>query len=139
MKKAIVRTTDQVQNLTDDWQVTPSEYASDKLQYGMEDIRTEARHVVVDMGKGAYHTGKSAVQRFREKRKAAPESPLEKGREPTSTGEPGRSWAQQRSKSPSGRKNPSIKAVQKTERTIKQTQRTAERSAKKMERSVKGT
>ena len=139
MKKAIIRTADQVQNLTDDGQVTPSEYAGDKLQYGMEDIGTEAGHVVVDMGKGAYHTGKSAVQKFREKRKAAPKSPLEKGREPTSTGEPGRSGAQQRSKSSSGRKIPSIKAVQKTERTIKQTQRTAERSAKTMERSVKGT
>lgn len=102
--------------------------------------------MVVDIGKGAYYTSKSAVQKFQKKRKAAPEqpatsseSPLEKGRKPTSTGEPRRSGAQQRSKSPSGRKNPSIKAVQKTERTSKQTQRTAEQSARTMERSVKGT
>ena len=69
MKKALVRTADQAQNLTDDGQVTPSEYAGDKLQYGMEDIATETGHVVVDTGKGAYRTGKSAVQKFREKRR----------------------------------------------------------------------
>ena len=73
MKKALVRTADHAQNLTDDGQVTPSEYAGDKLQYGMEDIATEAGHVVVDTGKGVYRTGKSAVQKFREKRKAEAE------------------------------------------------------------------
>lgn len=69
MKKALVRTADQAQNLTDDGQVTPSEYAGDKAQYAMEDIATEAGHIVVDTGKGAYRTGKSAVQKFRQKRK----------------------------------------------------------------------
>ena len=69
MKKALVRTADQAQNLTDDGHVTPSEYAGDKLQYGMEDIATEAGHIVVDTGRGAYRTGKSAVQKFREKRR----------------------------------------------------------------------
>ena len=69
MKKALVRTADQAQNLTDDGQVTPSEYAGDKAQYAMEDIATEAGHIVVDTGKGTYRTGKSAVQKFRQKRK----------------------------------------------------------------------
>ena len=73
MKKALVRTADQAQNLTDDGQVTPSEYAGDKLQYGMEDIASEAGHIVVDTGKGAYRTGKSAIQQFREKRRAEAE------------------------------------------------------------------
>ena len=73
MKKALVRTADQAQNLTDDGQVTPSEYAGDKLQYGMEDIASEAGHIVVDTGKGAYRTGKSAIQKFREKRRAEAE------------------------------------------------------------------
>ena len=73
MKKALVRTADQAQNLTDDGQVTPSEYAGDKLQYGMEDIASEAGHIVVDTGKGAYRTGKSAIQKFRKKRRAEAE------------------------------------------------------------------
>lgn len=199
MKKALVRTADGAQNLTDDGQVTASEYASDKLQYGMEDIATEAGHIVVDTGKGAYRTGKSAIQKFREKRKAEaekkrleelenetpdtpveeqadpvtpdqtgpanpPESPVEEelvtpsgsqqrrtrtGKAPTGDGPKGRLTTakdgadavqkEQQIKGPARRKNNSIKALQKTERTIKQSTRTAEQSAKTLERSVKGT
>ena len=198
MKKALVRTADQAQNLTDDGQVTPSEYAGDKLQYGMEDIATEAGHIVVDTGKGTYRTGKSAIQKFREKRRAEaeqrrqelenehpdtpvdeptdpvttdqpgpatpPESPVEEeivtpsgsqqrktrlGKSPTGDGPKGKLnpakdgtdaiQKEQRIKGPARRKNNSIKALQKTEKTIKQTTRTAEQSAKTLERSVKGT
>ena len=198
MKKALVRTADQAQNLTDDGQVTPSEYAGDKLQYGMEDIATEAGHIVVDTGKGAYRTGKSAIQKFREKRRAEaeqrrqeleneppdtpvdeptdpvtpdepgpatpPESPVEEeiiapsenhqrktrmGKSPTGDGPKGKLnpakdgadaiQKEQRIKGPARRKNNSIKALQKTEKTIKQSTRTAEQSAKTLERSVKGT
>ena len=101
MKKALVRTADQAQNLTDDGQVTPSEYAGDKLQYGMEDIATEAGHIVVDTGKGAYRTGKSAIQKFREKRRAeaeqrrqeleneTPDTPVDEPTDPVTPDEPG--------------------------------------------------
>ena len=198
MKKALVRTADQAQNLTDDGQVTPSEYAGDKLQYGMEDIATEAGHIVVDTGKGAYRTGKSAIQKFREKRRAEaeqrrqelenemhdtpvdepadpvtpdqpgpatpPESPVEEeivtpsgsqrrktriGKSPTGDGPKGKLnpakdgadaiQKEQQIKGPARRRNSSIKALQKTEKTIKQSTRTAEQSAKTLERSVKGT
>ena len=198
MKKALVRTADQAQNLTDDGQVTPSEYAGDKLQYGMEDIASEAGHIVVDTGKGAYRTGKSAIQKFREKRRAEaeqrrqelenetpdtpvdepadpvtpdqpgpatpPESPVEEeivtpsgsqqrktrlGKSPTGDGPKGKLnpakdgadaiQKEQQIKGPARRKNNSIKALQKTEKTIKQSARTAEQSAKTLERSVKGT
>lgn len=198
MKKALVRTADQAQNLTDDGQVTPSEYAGDKLQYGMEDIASEAGHIVVDTGKGTYRTGKSAIQKFREKRRAEaeqrrqelenespdtpvdrqsdpvtpdqpgpatpPESPVEEeivtpsgsqkrrtrtGKAPSGDGPKGRLTTgkdgadaiqkEQQIKGPARRRNSSIKALQKTERTIKQSTRTAEQSAKTLERSVKGT
>ena len=198
MKKALVRTADQAQNLTDDGQVTPSEYAGDKLQYGMEDIASEAGHIVVDTGKGAYRTGKSAIQKFREKRRAEaeqrrqvlenetpdtpvdepadpvtldqpgpatpPESPVEEeivtpsgsqqrktrmGKSPTGDGPKGKLnpakdgadaiQKEQRIKGPARRKSSSIKALQRTEKTIKQSTRTAEQSAKTLERSVKGT
>lgn len=101
MKKALVRTADQAQNLTDDGQVTPSEYAGDKLQYGMEDIATEAGHIVVDTGKGAYRTGKSAIQKFREKRRAeaeqrrqelendTPDTPVDEPNDPVTPDQPG--------------------------------------------------
>ena len=101
MKKALVRTADQAQNLTDDGQVTPSEYAGDKLQYGIEDIATEAGHIVVDTGKGAYRTGKSAIHKFREKRRAeaeqrrqeleneSPDTPVDGQSDPVTPDEPG--------------------------------------------------
>ena len=101
MKKALVRTADQAQNLTDDGQVTPSEYAGDKLQYGMEDIASEAGHIVVDTGKGAYRTGKSAIQKFREKRRVEaeqrrqelendpPDTPVDEPADPVTPDQPG--------------------------------------------------
>ena len=101
MKKALVRTADQAQNLTDDGQVTPSEYAGDKLQYGMEDIASEAGHIVVDTGNGAYRTGKSAIQKFREKRRAeaeqrrqeleneTPDTPVDEPADPVTPDQPG--------------------------------------------------
>jgi len=101
MKKALVRTADQAQNLTDDGQVTPSEYAGDKLQYGMEDIASEAGHIVVDTGKGAYRTGKFAIQKFREKRRAeaeqrrqeleneTPDTPADEPTDPVTPDQPG--------------------------------------------------
>ena len=101
MKKALVRTADQAQNLTDDGQVTPSEYAGDKLQYGMEDIASEAGHIVVDTGKGTYRTGKSAIQKFREKHRVEAEqrhqelengtldTPVDESADPVTPDQPG--------------------------------------------------
>ena len=80
MKDEFVRTANQPQNATDE-QATPNEYSSDKLQEGMEDIATDAGHIVVSMGKGAYRTGRSAIQKSRKKRKADAEQ--QPGREET--------------------------------------------------------
>lgn len=66
LKEEIVRTADRT---TADEQVTPNEYSSDMLQEGMEDIATEAGHIVVSLGKGVYRTGKSAIQKYRKKQK----------------------------------------------------------------------
>ena len=44
MKQAAVRTKDQVQNLTDDGQITPEEYAEDRMRYAAEDTASEAGH-----------------------------------------------------------------------------------------------
>ncbi len=56
LKKEMIRTKDQVQNLMDDGQVSPSEYAEDKLQYAAEDTAQEAGH-----------QAKKAVQKTKEK------------------------------------------------------------------------
>ena len=72
MKDGFVRTADQPQNATDE-QATPNEYSSDVLLEGMENIATDAGHIIVSMGKGAYRTGRSAIQKSRQKRKAESE------------------------------------------------------------------
>lgn len=80
MKDELVRTAGQPTNSTDE-QATPNEYSSDMLQEGMEDIATDAGHIVVSMGKGAYRTGRSAIQKSHQKRRA--EAEQKPGREET--------------------------------------------------------
>ena len=44
MKTALIRSKDQMQNLMDDGQVSPSEYAEDKIKYAAEDVVDRVRH-----------------------------------------------------------------------------------------------
>lgn len=67
MKQAAVRSVEKTQNLAEDGQASPSEYAGDKLQYGIEDAVTEGGHMAVDTVKGGYQTGKRAVQQYKKK------------------------------------------------------------------------
>ena len=46
MKTALVRSKDQFENLMDDGQVTPSEYAEDKIRYAAEDVADRVGHDV---------------------------------------------------------------------------------------------
>ena len=44
MKKAMIRAKDTAQNLMDDGQVTPEEYAEDKIRYAARDAADDAGH-----------------------------------------------------------------------------------------------
>ena len=44
MKTALIRSKDQMQNLMDDGQVSPSEYAEDKIKYAAEDVVDRVSH-----------------------------------------------------------------------------------------------
>ncbi len=46
MKTALVRSKDQFENLMDDGQVTPSEYAEDKIRYAAEDVADRVGHAL---------------------------------------------------------------------------------------------
>ena len=46
MKKAFIRSKDTAQNLMDDGQVSPSEYAEDQTRYVAEDIVSDVGHEV---------------------------------------------------------------------------------------------
>lgn len=83
MKNAFIRSKDGTENLMDDRQVTPSEYAEDKVLYAAEDISHDAAHLAGSGIKTAANKGKEAFQRQRAEKAAekmqehspTPESP----------------------------------------------------------------
>lgn len=66
MKKALIRSKNQAENLLDDGQVTPSEYAEDKVQYAVQDAGDQAGHAVTSTAKKAAQKGREAYQHHRE-------------------------------------------------------------------------
>lgn len=68
MRKAFIRTKDQTQNLADDGQITPSEYASDQMQYAAEDLTREAGYAVSSGTNTVVQQGKKAYQRHQMKK-----------------------------------------------------------------------
>ena len=46
MKQAFIRSKDTAQNLMDDGQVSPSEYAEDKIRYAAEDVVHDTGHAI---------------------------------------------------------------------------------------------
>ncbi len=65
MKKATIRLKDQTQNLMDDGQISPEEYAEDKIRYAAEDTAAETGH---QMKNAAKKTTKKARQRAQNRR-----------------------------------------------------------------------
>lgn len=68
MKKASVRTKDQVQNLTDDGYISPEEYAEDKMQYAAEDTAYEAGHQTKKAARKAKDKVEDKIHRHHEKK-----------------------------------------------------------------------
>lgn len=69
MKTALVRSKDQFENLMDDGQVTPSEYAEDKIKYAAEDVADRVGHDVSSETKKAVNKGKEAYRKHREEKR----------------------------------------------------------------------
>lgn len=69
MKNALVRSKDQFENLMDDGQVTPSEYAEDKIKYAAEDVVDRVGHDVSSETKKAVNKGKEAYRQHREEKR----------------------------------------------------------------------
>ena len=70
MKNAFIRSKDGTENLIDDRQITPSEYAEDKAMYAAEDISRDAAHLAGFGIKTAANKGKEAFQRQRAEKAA---------------------------------------------------------------------
>ena len=69
MKTALVRSKDQAENLMDDGQISPSEYAEDKIRYAAEDVTDQVWHEVSGQTKKAIEKGKGARQAERRERR----------------------------------------------------------------------
>jgi len=57
MKNAFIRSKDTIKNLADDGQITPEEYAEDRVQYAAEDIAHDAGHTAANQGKKLVERG----------------------------------------------------------------------------------
>lgn len=153
MKRAAIRAKDTAENLSDDGQVSPSEYAEDNIKYMAENTVDDAGHIVKNGTDKAVEKGKDAYRRHREEKKA------EKAQQNAERVEEIRSETRNmgirnehddaarttRSRRTIRGKDRSIKATEQTERTIKQTAKstgkatvkTAEQTVKTTEKSVK--
>ena len=65
MKKAFIRSKDAAENLMDDGQVSPSEYAEDKVKYAAEDVAQDTGNAVKKQADKAVEKGR---EKHRERR-----------------------------------------------------------------------
>lgn len=146
MKTALIRSKDQAENLLDDGQVSPSEYAEDKIQYAVEDVTDRVGHDITSTAKKAVQKGKESYKQHREDARLRDVEERLRNYDPefAQTASPQQSAARrsaehrarnQAADIRTGR-NQTIKTAEHTERTIKQTARSA--GQKTVKTGVKG-
>ena len=146
MKTALVRSKDQTENLMDDGQISPSEYAEDKVRYAAENLADRVGHDVSSGTKKAINKGNEAYREHREeKRIRKNEERVQNLRRSAQTSTPQQKAARDTTKknveaqraSTRIRRNQTIKTAKETERTIKQSARSAGKQTVKA--GAKGT
>lgn len=150
MKTALIRSKDQMQNLMDDGQVSPSEYAEDKLRYAAEDVADRVGHDVSSGAKKAVNKGKEAYREHREEKRIQKNEERirkyeEELRRSAQTSTPQQNAARDTAKknvemqraNTRIKRNQTIKTAERTEHTIKQSARSAGKQTVKA--GAKGT
>ena len=150
MKTALVRSKDQAENLMDDGQISPSEYAEDKIRYAAEDVTDQVWHEVSGQTKKAIEKGKEAHrEHHNEKRIHKNEERVRRYEEELRRGAPSRTPREDAARQAArqnteatrtsirSRRNQTIKSAERTERTIKQSARSAGKQTVKA--GAKGT
>lgn len=150
MKTALIRSKDQMQNLMDDGQVSPSEYAEDKLRYAAEDVADRVGHDVSSGAKKAVNKGKEAYREHREEKRIQKNEERvrkyeEELRRSAQTSTPQQKAARDTAKknvetqrtNTRIKRNQTIKTAERTEHTIKQSVRSAGKQTVKT--GAKGT
>lgn len=69
MKKALIRTKDTAQNLMDDGQVTPEEYATDQMKYAAENVTDTAGNTLKSGASKAKEKAKDAIREHRQEKR----------------------------------------------------------------------
>lgn len=153
MKTALVRSKDQVENLMDDGQVSPSEYAEDKIRYAAQDTADQVGNKVssdtkkaIDKGKEAYreHREEKRIQKNEERVKRYEEELKKTAQRTNPREEAAKNTVKQNAETQKtiiqGKKNQTIKTAERTEHTIKQTARSAgKQTVKTAQGTVKST
>lgn len=150
MKTALIRSKDQMQNLMDDGQVSPSEYAEDKLRYAAEDVADRVGHDVSSGAKKAVNKGKEAYREHREEKRIQKNEERvrkyeEELRRSAQTSSPQQNAARDTTKknvetqraNTRIKRNQTIKTAERIEHTIKQSARSAGKQTVKA--GAKGT
>lgn len=141
MKNAFIRSKDTTQNLMDDGQVSPSEYAEDQIKYATEDVAHDTGHAVKRQTDKAVEKGREAFREHRkEKRLERQEKKVEERVRRYEERSATRNTAQTAERTSARTKNTTIKTAEKTEHTVKQTAKSAGKaSVKTTQATVKAT
>ena len=137
MRNAFIRTKDQTQNLMDDGQASPSEYAEDKIRYAVEDTASEVgREIKRDTKKIVEKTRKANQQRKEAKRaqEQLKESPKDPPKDPPK--EPPKQPSNE-VKQPTTRTKQTPDPARQTERGSTRIRRTQNRTIKTSQQSAK--
>lgn len=129
-KNATVRTKDQVQNLSDDGQITPDEYAEDKINYMSERAVEDTGKATRKTAKKTYDSGKRLYKEIRRTRKEADsikQTAKSTGKATTKTLQKSIKTGQLTVKSAQQTAKTTVKTAEKTAKAAK---KTAEASAK---------
>ena len=147
MKQVFIRSKDTAENLMDDGQISPSEYAEDKIRYAAEDVVHDTGHAFKKETDKAVEKGRKAMREHRQKKRL--ERQEKKVEDAVRRYEKSASETSTRTVRETGRavraKDRTVRTAQQTERTVKQTARstgkatvkTAESSVKTAQRTVK--
>lgn len=142
MKQAFIRSKDTAQNLMDDGQVSPSEYAEDKIKYAAEDFAYDTGHTIKKETDKAVDKGREAFREHRrEKRLERQEKKVDEAvRRYEQRTEHNVSQAAHQTRSSVRAKDTTIKTAQHTEHTVKQTAKsTGKATIKTADASIKST
>lgn len=147
MKQVFIRSKDTAENLMDDGQISPSEYAEDKIRYAAEDVVHDTGHAIKKETDKVVEKGRKALREHRqEKRLERQEKKVEDAvrRYEQSAGETASRTARETGHTVRA-KDRTVRTARQTERTVKQTARstgkttvkTAGSSVKTAQRTVK--